>query len=491
VNGSATTTTDNWQEAAAHGDTPAAWPRFAGPACESAKLNSCKDESKAKGGASAVTQIWIVGFLAFCGPGLFNALNGLGNAGSSNALVAAMANGSLYITFAITSCFAGAAFNLAGPIPLFVLGGASYAAYAICIFFADRAAALAILGGVILGVGAGLFWTAQGSLMMAYATPQSRGRLIATFWMIFNLGGVLGGFLAFGLNFHNESGTANHTSYFCFIGVMLMGAAAAPFMLAHPSRVLREDGSQVVLEQGSSPMEELRSAMSAFSDPFIQCNVMFYFASNWFYTYEFSGFNGAQFNVRTRGLNSSLFWAAQMMAAWRFGMVLDAPHSALTRAKTGMAIVLSSVIVSLGLAIAINLLGHCPDGHRWDKHMSCFLDFATNSPHSLVPMFVFALLGAADAVYQSYAYWLMSTVAGTDVRKMVGYAALYKGCQSFGAGLAWLSDMSPAFSYRAQGVVALMLASCACLPVCRSFRFIEGACAPGNICDKGDYSTIA
>lgn len=50
-------------------------------------------------------------------------------------------------------------------------------------------------------------------------------------------------------------------------------------------------------------------------------NLLFYLASNWFYTYNFNGFNGHQFNIRTRGLNSAAFWAAQMWAAVRFGQV--------------------------------------------------------------------------------------------------------------------------------------------------------------------------
>lgn len=31
-----------------------------------------------------------------------------------------------------------------------------------------------------------------------------------------------------------------------------------------------------------------------------------FFASNWFYTYQFNDFNGAKFNVRTRSLNNTL-----------------------------------------------------------------------------------------------------------------------------------------------------------------------------------------
>ena len=66
----------------------------------------------------------------------------------------------------------------------------------------------------------------------------------------------------------------------------------------------------------------------------------------------------------------------------------------------------------------------------------------------LAPMLIFVLLGAADAAYQNFAYWLMSMAAGSDVRKTVMYASVYKGIQSLGAGAAWLIDLPDANSYR-------------------------------------------
>mmetsp|Transcript_107611 Transcript_107611/g.273180 ORF Transcript_107611/g.273180 Transcript_107611/m.273180 type:complete len:180 (+) Transcript_107611:111-650(+) len=125
--------------------------------------------------SGARLQVIFIGLLAFCGPGLFNALRGLGNAGADDPSVAAIANSCLYLTFAVSGYFAAAAFNLLGPIPLFVLGGLTYAIYAACIFFSPSHAFLPVIGGIILGVGAGIFWTAQSSLMMMYATPNSRG----------------------------------------------------------------------------------------------------------------------------------------------------------------------------------------------------------------------------------------------------------------------------------------------------------------------------
>jgi MFS family permease len=39
---------------------------------------------------------------------------------------------------------------------------------------------------------AGLLWCAQGAIMMSYPPEESKGRYISWFWMIFNLGAVIG-----------------------------------------------------------------------------------------------------------------------------------------------------------------------------------------------------------------------------------------------------------------------------------------------------------
>lgn len=61
-----------------------------------------------------------------------------------------------------------------------------------------------IVAGAILGICAGLLWTAQGSLMLAYPTENQKGLFIGIFWSIFNLGGVVGAAVSLGQNFHSE-----------------------------------------------------------------------------------------------------------------------------------------------------------------------------------------------------------------------------------------------------------------------------------------------
>jgi MFS family permease len=67
----------------------------------------------------------------------------------------------------------------------------------------SHAGAFVIAAGAILGICAGLLWTAQGSLMLAYATESQKGKYIGIFWGIFNLGAVVGASVSLGQNFHS------------------------------------------------------------------------------------------------------------------------------------------------------------------------------------------------------------------------------------------------------------------------------------------------
>lgn len=53
------------------------------------------------------TQIVMLGFVCFMGPGLFNAMNGLGGGGQLDETTGANANSALYATFAAMAFFSG------------------------------------------------------------------------------------------------------------------------------------------------------------------------------------------------------------------------------------------------------------------------------------------------------------------------------------------------------------------------------------------------
>jgi hypothetical protein len=144
--------------------------------------------------SSPSVQITLVAFISFLCPGMWNALNGLGGGGLVSAKPANDANVALYSTFSVAGFFAGIATNKLGIRATLSLGGFGYALYSsslLCYKHTENAGFL-IFAGLQLGLCAGLFWTAQGMVMLSYPTEQSKGKYIAWSWMIYNMGAVIG-----------------------------------------------------------------------------------------------------------------------------------------------------------------------------------------------------------------------------------------------------------------------------------------------------------
>ncbi len=144
--------------------------------------------------ASPPAQLLIVSLVCFLCPGMFNALTGMGGGGQINALAANNANTALYSTFAVVGFFAGTITNRLGVKTALSFGGLGYCIYVssfLC-YNHTRNNGFVIFSGALLGVCAGLLWTAQGAIMMSYPPEGSKGKYISWFWMIFNLGAVIG-----------------------------------------------------------------------------------------------------------------------------------------------------------------------------------------------------------------------------------------------------------------------------------------------------------
>jgi MFS family permease len=114
--------------------------------------------------ASPPVQLIIVSIVCFMCPGMFNALNGMGGGGQLDPTANNRANTAVYSIYVASSLSYNHTRNL---------GFTTFA-------------------GALLGVCAGLLWCAQGAIMMSYPPEESKGRYISWFWMIFNLGAVIG-----------------------------------------------------------------------------------------------------------------------------------------------------------------------------------------------------------------------------------------------------------------------------------------------------------
>ena len=139
-------------------------------------------------------QIIFVAFVCFLCPGMYNAVSGLGAGGQIKTTDIDNATVALYATFAGFGFFAGSIANRIGLRLTMAFGGFGYFLYvcAILSYNHNGNTGFLIFAGALLGLCASLLWTAQGAVMMSYPYERNKGRSIAWFWMIFNLGGVIG-----------------------------------------------------------------------------------------------------------------------------------------------------------------------------------------------------------------------------------------------------------------------------------------------------------
>ncbi|KAI9823056.1 MAG: hypothetical protein M1832_002710 [Thelocarpon impressellum] len=387
--------------------------------------------------ASPPVQLVMVALVCFLCPGMFNALSGLGGGGQVNATDNNNAQVALYSTFSVVGFFAGSFTNRLGIKLTLSLGGLGYCVYASSLLCYNRTqnAGFLIFAGAFLGVCAGLLWCAQGAIMMAYPPEGSKGRYISWFWMIFNLGAVIGSLIPLAQNIRSTSNSVNDGTYIAFIVLMFLGAMLA-WCLVDSKHVLRSDGSRVIVMRHPTWRSEIVGLWTVLrTDAYIVALFPMFFASNWFYTYQFNDVNLARFNIRTRALNNLLYWLSQILGAYVFGYALDVKRIRRTlRARAALAVlfVLTMAVWGGGYVFQRGYTRSTDTPKVGSK-----LDWTTSGYGG--PMFLFMCYGFYDAAWQTCVYWFLGALTNNS-RQLAHFAAFYKGIQSAGAAIVFRID---------------------------------------------------
>ncbi|KZS90290.1 MFS general substrate transporter [Sistotremastrum niveocremeum HHB9708] len=386
-------------------------------------------------------QCSMLGFVCFMGPGLFNALNGLGGGGQVDATTSANGNVALYSTFALMAFFAGSVNNKLGSRLTLLLGATGYSLYIgayLALNIHPHAGAFLIAAGAVLGVCAGLLWSAQGSLMMAYPTEQEKGRFVAIFWSIFNLGGVVGAAVSLGQNFNSKTNSVSNGTYIGFLILTLIGVSI-PMLMADPHKMYRTDGTKVSAALRKHPKwsTEFYSLWVALrTDPYILLLFPLFFASNWFYTWQFNDYNGALFNIRTRALNSFIYWTSQIFGSIFMGYILDIHRfNRRTRAFVGWGVLVAMVLI-------VHIWGYEYQKNYTRESVSVAedpnkIDWSDHGFAGKIWLYIFC--GFLDSMWQTAAYWMMGAMSN-DPEKLAHFAGFYKSIQSAGAAGSWRAD---------------------------------------------------
>lgn len=395
--------------------------------------------------ASPIVQLLMVAMVCFLCPGMFNALSGLGAGGQVDSSAQNDASTALYSTFAVVAFFSGTIANMVGVKATLSVGGLGYCIYAASFLCYNHTAnrGFVVFAGAFLGVCAGLLWTAQGTIMMSYPPEAKKGRYISWFWIIFNLGAVIGALVPLGQNISSKDNVAaTDGTYVGFIVLMFLGAVLALF-LCNAGNVVRDDGSKVILMKNPSWKTEIIGLVETITGaPWVVLLFPMFFASNIFYTYQLNDMNGGHFNIRTRSLNNLLYWTSQIIGAIVFGYALDIPSFRRSvRAKASLVVLFSLTFIIWG------------GGWAWQKdqvirevtedpespYNAQRIDWVDGGSRYIGPMFLFMFYGFYDAAWQTCIYWYMGALSNSG-RKAANLTGFYKGIQSAGAAVFWRLD---------------------------------------------------
>lgn len=386
----------------------------------------------------AMVQIVMLAFVVFMTPGMYNSLTGIG-ASISDVTTSNNAAVALYSTFASIGFFGGTICNMVGPKSCLIFGGLGYAMYSgsLLCFNHTQNKGFVIFSGAFLGICASCLWAAQGTIIMSYPTENTKGRAIMVFWIIFNLGAVIGSIIPLANNIHNKASSANDGTFVAFIVLMLLGSVIACFMLPM-SKVWKADNTRVITQKHPYWKDELlRMARILRDKPSILFMFPMFFASNWFYTYQFNDFNLGRFDLRTRSLNSLLYWFAQMIGAIILGVLLDMTKMRrITRARLGWALLFITGMAIWGGGLKFQL-GFNRDNTDPANPQLTPIDYKDGA--YIGPMFLYIFYGMYDAMFQTYIFWSLGTLSNNP-KTVALYAGFYKGIQSAAAAIAWRLD---------------------------------------------------
>ncbi|KAH8644067.1 UNC93-like protein [Alternaria alternata] len=359
--------------------------------------------------ASPESQLILVSFVCFLCPGMFNAVNGIGAAGlDDDAHASNAANTTLYATFAVVGFFAGTITNVLGIRIALSFGGLGYCIYvsALLCFNKTQNLGYVVFSGFLLGCCAGILWASQGAIMMSYPVQLA-------------------------LNFNTRDGTKAAVTNGTYIGFVILTffGACLSWTLIDAKHVVRRDGSRVIMMQHPTWQSEIFGLWETLrTDPYIILLFPMFFASNWFYTYQFNDVNYARFNVRTRALNNTL---SQIFGAAVFGFALDFPNiRRTTRAKIAW-------VTMLVLTFAVWGGGYVFQRQYSRDDNSLHYDWTHDGYGG--PMVLYMSYGFYDAAWQTCVYWFMGAISNNS-RKLANFAGFYKGIQSAGAAIVFRID---------------------------------------------------
>ncbi|KAF2680761.1 hypothetical protein K458DRAFT_344517 [Lentithecium fluviatile CBS 122367] len=371
-------------------------------------------------------QATVVGCCAFAAPGLWNAMQSVGAGGQQTPYLVMAGNAVLFslMTFA---CLGGSiVINRIGLRYTLCLGTVGYVLYSAALYQNNRYGTVWFIyfGSAACGITAGLFWAAEGAIMLSYPPPEGRGRYLA-YWLTYrNSGAILGGVINLAFNYSGRSlGKLNWKTYIVFVVLQCLGPAVC-LLLSNPEQVQRRNGTRVkLLQKIPAKMEMLETLKLMVRKEFLLL-VPYFLYVTWSLPY-IGSYMSLYFSVRSRALASLVTALAQILATAIMGTFLDWKRFSLNaRARYGF---IGMMALSGGVWIWALVIQS-----KYQKNKPA-LDWADSAFGEGWGLYVFQQV--EFALTYNYGYWLMGFLA-KEPAEIVRCTSVARGVEAAGQCVA-------------------------------------------------------
>ncbi|TVY81455.1 UNC93-like protein [Lachnellula suecica] len=269
-------------------------------------------------------QATVVGIAAFTAPGLWNAMQSVGAGGQQTPYLIMAGNALLFALMTFTCMTGSIIVNRFGLKASFIFGTTGYVLYSAALYANNRYGNewFVYIGSAACGITAGVFWAAEGAIMLSYPEPQTRGRYLA-YWLAYRNGGsILGGVINLAFNYKGKkTGKLDWKTYIVFVALQCLGPVVGT-MLSSPEKVRRRNDSRVAVVERISDLEELRALLKLCIRKDFLLVLPYFLYVTWQLPY-ISAYMSLYFSVRSRALASLVSALAQIVATLIFGSFLD------------------------------------------------------------------------------------------------------------------------------------------------------------------------
>ncbi|UZJ55595.1 hypothetical protein CBS101457_004915 [Exobasidium rhododendri] len=359
---------------------------------------------------SVMFQIVIVGLISFTQPGIWTALNNLGAGGQAQPYLINTANALTYGIMSVGCILAGGLCNVIGTKWTLMIGVVFYTPYASSLYCNNRFGTewYVLFGAALCGIGASMFWASEAAIGVGYPGEAERGRSVAIWLALRNLGPLIGGAISLSLNMNGtKAGRVSYTTYLALIGIQCLGLPLT-FLLSAPSKVVRKDGTPIpYMKRGDTTFpKELKAIWKALCAPHMLLLIPVFITGIWGVTYQ-SNYLTTYFSVRSRALASLLTAIANFAADFLIGVLTDTKRlgSQARRAR----------IIWAGIALSTTGLWawQVATQVHFTRH-STAVDWAGSTPSFNNAIAVYILWKFVYEAQLVYLYWLVGTYPTAD-----------------------------------------------------------------------------